>query len=251
MADTKEETATRRTAARTDEAAAGTVDEVTVVTTAEHYDKVSRTTRQISEVFKTDRVDATRREEAGLVKILTAAQTAEADAKKFGPTGVRERADLLQPHLEVKGADIYDPNAGVNADLNPKAADSTKRALAGEHVTTDEPMTSASPEIVGRADHTPVGNLARSTNTELAPGAPEMSARNEDVSPPRGGTMTTSTDPALTGTAGDPGATTDYESMTKEELQQEASRRNLTVTGTGADGNVLKSDLVSALSGQK
>jgi hypothetical protein len=39
----------------------------------------------------------------------------------------------------------------------------------------------------------------------------------------------------------------DYESHTAPRLQQEADRRGLDVTGTGANGNVLKDDLVDAL----
>jgi hypothetical protein len=38
-----------------------------------------------------------------------------------------------------------------------------------------------------------------------------------------------------------------YDEMTVEELQAEAAGRELHVEGTGADGNVLKADLVAAL----
>lgn len=38
-----------------------------------------------------------------------------------------------------------------------------------------------------------------------------------------------------------------YSTMSVEDLQTEADKRGLNVTGTGKDGNVLKSDLVSAL----
>jgi hypothetical protein len=38
-----------------------------------------------------------------------------------------------------------------------------------------------------------------------------------------------------------------YESRDKESLQAEADRRDVTVEGTGANGNVTKADLVSAL----
>lgn len=42
--------------------------------------------------------------------------------------------------------------------------------------------------------------------------------------------------------------TTDgYASQTVDELEAEAARRSLEVTGTGKDGNVLKKDLVAAL----
>jgi hypothetical protein len=41
--------------------------------------------------------------------------------------------------------------------------------------------------------------------------------------------------------------TGDYDSHSVEELQVEADRRGLTVEGTGANGNVVKGDLVSAL----
>jgi hypothetical protein len=40
---------------------------------------------------------------------------------------------------------------------------------------------------------------------------------------------------------------TGYDSMSPEDLQAEAARRELDVQGTGADGNVLKKDLVAAL----
>lgn len=40
---------------------------------------------------------------------------------------------------------------------------------------------------------------------------------------------------------------TDYSAMGVEELQTLADERKLEVTGTGKDGNVLKSDLVAAL----
>lgn len=40
---------------------------------------------------------------------------------------------------------------------------------------------------------------------------------------------------------------TDYESQTKAELEKEAEKRDLDVKGTGADGAVLKDDLVKAL----
>lgn len=39
----------------------------------------------------------------------------------------------------------------------------------------------------------------------------------------------------------------DYSSLTVEELQALADGRDVTVEGTGKDGNVLKSDLVRAL----
>ena len=39
----------------------------------------------------------------------------------------------------------------------------------------------------------------------------------------------------------------DYESQAADDLQAEAERRNLTVEGTGANGNVLKKDLIAAL----
>lgn len=39
----------------------------------------------------------------------------------------------------------------------------------------------------------------------------------------------------------------DYESWDKPRLQAEADRRGLTVEGSGANGNVLKEDLVAAL----
>jgi hypothetical protein len=38
-----------------------------------------------------------------------------------------------------------------------------------------------------------------------------------------------------------------YEKQSADELQAEAERRGLEVDGTGADGNVLKKDLVAAL----
>lgn len=38
-----------------------------------------------------------------------------------------------------------------------------------------------------------------------------------------------------------------YESMTVDDLHEMADTRGLTVDGTGANGNVLKSDLVAAL----
>lgn len=41
----------------------------------------------------------------------------------------------------------------------------------------------------------------------------------------------------------------ELERMSVPELQAEADRRELTVEGTGKDGNVLKADLVKALSG--
>lgn len=41
--------------------------------------------------------------------------------------------------------------------------------------------------------------------------------------------------------------TGDYASQKPSDLQAEADRRGLTVEGTGADGNVLKADLVAAL----
>lgn len=41
--------------------------------------------------------------------------------------------------------------------------------------------------------------------------------------------------------------TGDYESHLKDDLQGEADRRGLEVEGTGADGNVVKDDLVAAL----
>lgn len=40
----------------------------------------------------------------------------------------------------------------------------------------------------------------------------------------------------------------DVNGMSLDELQAEADRRGLTVEGTGKDGNVLKADLVKALS---
>lgn len=42
-------------------------------------------------------------------------------------------------------------------------------------------------------------------------------------------------------------STIDYESRSREELQDEADRRDLAVEGTGKDGYVLKADLVAAL----
>jgi hypothetical protein len=38
-----------------------------------------------------------------------------------------------------------------------------------------------------------------------------------------------------------------YDGMSAEDLQTEADRRKLSVAGTGANGNVLKKDLVDAL----
>lgn len=46
--------------------------------------------------------------------------------------------------------------------------------------------------------------------------------------------------------ASDP-ITGDYGSHPKDDLQVEADRRGLQVEGTGADGNVVKDDLVAAL----
>lgn len=40
---------------------------------------------------------------------------------------------------------------------------------------------------------------------------------------------------------------TDYEAQSTEQLTAEAARRELTVDGTGANGNVLKKDLIAAL----
>jgi hypothetical protein len=45
----------------------------------------------------------------------------------------------------------------------------------------------------------------------------------------------------------DTGESTDYESQPVEDLEAEAKRRGLEVEGTGANGNVLKADLVAAL----
>ena len=41
--------------------------------------------------------------------------------------------------------------------------------------------------------------------------------------------------------------TSDYDELSVEELEAEASRRELEVQGTGANGNVLKKDLIAAL----
>lgn len=43
--------------------------------------------------------------------------------------------------------------------------------------------------------------------------------------------------------------TGDYENHNAADLQAEADRRDLSVEGTGKDGNVLKADLVKALEG--
>ena len=42
-------------------------------------------------------------------------------------------------------------------------------------------------------------------------------------------------------------AAASYDSLSVEDLNAEVARRGLTVTGSGKDGNVLKSDLVAAL----
>jgi hypothetical protein len=47
--------------------------------------------------------------------------------------------------------------------------------------------------------------------------------------------------------ASDQGEPVDYDSQQVDDLQAEADRRGLEVEGTGADGNVLKKDLVAAL----
>lgn len=54
------------------------------------------------------------------------------------------------------------------------------------------------------------------------------------------GTKTTLTPPAQSTSEG-------YDAMSVAGLQAEADRRKLTVTGTGANGNVVKGDLVAAL----
>jgi hypothetical protein len=43
------------------------------------------------------------------------------------------------------------------------------------------------------------------------------------------------------------GESVDYDSQQVDDLQAEADRRGIEVEGTGADGNVLKKDLVAAL----
>lgn len=45
----------------------------------------------------------------------------------------------------------------------------------------------------------------------------------------------------------DSDASEGYDAQTVDELEAEASRRGIEVTGTGKDGNVLKKDLVAAL----
>lgn len=49
------------------------------------------------------------------------------------------------------------------------------------------------------------------------------------------------------GSGDEAGAPVDYASWEKEALEAEAEKRELEVKGTGANGNVLKADLVKAL----
>ena len=48
-------------------------------------------------------------------------------------------------------------------------------------------------------------------------------------------------------TSGGAGGSTDYNDQSVDDLQAEADSRGLTVEGTGANGNVLKADLMTAL----
>ena len=62
---------------------------------------------------------------------------------------------------------LYQAAYGIDPVKNPKAARSTERAIAGEQVTTDEPTTNASPEVIGASEDTPPSNPLRYSNTEL------------------------------------------------------------------------------------
>jgi hypothetical protein len=51
-------------------------------------------------------------------------------------------------------------------------------------------------------------------------------------------------EPSTVGAADEP---VDYAELSKDELQAEVDRRGITVEGSGANGNVVKDDLVAAL----
>jgi hypothetical protein len=142
---------------------------------------------------------------------------------------LRDRAEALDA---IKASDSEgSKDQIISADVD------NQTAHIGRELGLDIPGT-------GTGKPTP-GSVPTKPDGDVHPGTQQPGSR---ANVPKSGPGADSDTAGGSGASkGSEGGEVDYETQTKAELQEEADRRDLDVKGTGADGAVLKDDLVKAL----
>jgi hypothetical protein len=180
---------------------------------------------------------------AAALVALAGSLMAAAQAQASAHVAPEDRLDRTQPggyfigtdgkphdaHGRVIGAEDPGSVGGLPGGVHPQALN---------QVTSEGELDALEKMIAARREALKVEKEAAQQRLDAekqgASGAPLGSPANPGPASMSGGSST----------SGEP---KDYEEMDKEELARETERRQLTVKGTGANGSVLKADLVKAL----